>query len=57
MIFGYFLICLGGLLLLQNLGIIHGGIWQFIIALVLIFLGGSMISKSAFKKSGSHGES
>ncbi len=57
MIFGYFLICLGGLFLLQNLGILHGGIWQFIIALVLIFLGGSMISNSVSKKSRSHGGS
>lgn len=57
MIFGYFLVCLGGMFLLQNLGIIHGGVWQFIIALVLIFLGGSMISKSVSKKSGSPGGS
>ncbi|MEE9554432.1 MAG: DUF5668 domain-containing protein [candidate division Zixibacteria bacterium] len=53
MTFGYFLICLGGLFLLQNLGIIHGGIWQFIIALLFIFLGGTMISKSVSKSDGS----
>ncbi len=48
--FGYFLICLGVLFLLHNFGYVHGGPWRFIIALFLLFAGGSMIKKSIGSK-------
>ena len=48
--FGYFLICLGIMFLLENFGVIHGGMWNLIIALFLLFMGATMIKKSMAKK-------
>jgi len=45
MVVGLFLICLGGLFLLQNLGYISGGIGGLILPLIFIAIGLSMVLK------------
>jgi hypothetical protein len=50
MLVGVFLICLGVVFLLDNLGYLRGGILSFIIPLFLIALGASMILKRIGKK-------
>jgi hypothetical protein len=42
---GFFLICVGILVILGNMGFIRGDIWQYIWPLFLILLGASMILK------------
>lgn len=46
MLAGVFLICLGILFLLDNLGYVHDGIGGYIIPVFLVVLGGSMILRS-----------
>ena len=53
MTFGLFMICLGILFLLNNLGFAHGHVGRFILPLFIIFVGGSLIIKGfANDKSG-----
>jgi hypothetical protein len=42
---GIFLVCVGVLVLLSNLGIIRGDVWEYIWPLLLISLGISLLSK------------
>ena len=42
---GLLIICLGILFLLSNLGYIHGSIGHFILPVIFIFIGGSLILK------------
>jgi uncharacterized membrane protein HdeD (DUF308 family) len=42
---GIFLVCVGILVLLSNLGIIRGDVWEYIWPLLLILLGVFLLSK------------
>jgi hypothetical protein len=45
MLVGIFLICLGTLFILSNLGLLYGGVGMYILPILLIALGGSIIFK------------
>ncbi len=45
MLVGFFLICLGALFVLNNLGLLYGGVGRYILPILLIALGGSIVIK------------
>jgi len=45
MLVGIFLICLGTLFILNNLGLLYGGVGRYILPILLIALGGSIVFK------------
>lgn len=45
MLVGIFLICLGILFILSNLGLLYGGVGRYILPILLVALGGSIIFK------------
>jgi hypothetical protein len=45
MLVGVFLICLGALFVLNNLGLLYGGVGRYILPILLIALGGSIVIK------------
>jgi hypothetical protein len=56
---GFFLICAGILVILGNMGILRGDVWDYAWPLFFIFLGASMIIRRMRKdsdKSGPHGD-
>jgi hypothetical protein len=51
MFVGIILLILGALMLLERLGIIYGDIWEYLLPIVLIALGASMVFRSQNKRS------
>jgi hypothetical protein len=45
MLIGIFLICLGALFILSNLGLLYGGVARYILPILLIAMGGSIVIK------------
>lgn len=45
MLVGIFLICLGALFILNNLGFLYGGVGRYILPILLIALGASIMLK------------
>ena len=45
MLIGIFLICLGALFILSNLGLLYGGVARYILPILLIAIGGSIVIK------------
>ncbi len=45
MLVGIFLICLGALFILSNLGLLYGGVGRYILPILLIAMGASIVFK------------
>lgn len=45
MLVGFFLICLGALFILNNLGLLYGGVNRYVLPILLIAMGASIVFK------------